>query len=258
MRITVELAEKVEDILQKQGVPTTTFVVMRYTFPRVKHVKARIEQLTPSKLVLFSLYPHHSIATSESSLRDIKDHLKPDLLERTTIVSDWSTAEFYIDWWTTKLIEKIGEMNSKELKKTYLLFSAHGLPKKYIERGDSYPKRVEEAVAAIVAKLTKNGIILPYTLSFQSKVGPVEWLRPYTDEVIEELAKEGIQTIIVIPIGFVSDHVETLFEIDILYKELAHSLGIDRFERIPVPNADPAFAKGLAKYLLEMIDNDER
>ncbi len=258
LKITTELAEKVENLLKTRGISATTFVVMRYTFPRAKHVEAQIKQTSPSKLILFPLYPHYSIATSESSFRDIKAHLSSDLWSKTMVVSDWSKAEFYIDWWATELGDKISEISSAELKKTHILFSAHGLPKKYVERGDSYPKRVEEAVTAVIEKLGKKGIVLPHTLSYQSKVGPVEWLKPYTDEVIEELAKAGTQTIIVVPIGFVSDHVETLFEIDIFYKELAYSLGIKRFERIAVPNADSEFAKGLAEYLMEMIDNDKR
>ncbi len=253
LEITSKLGKNVEAVLRERKHKVNIAVSMRYSSPRADHAVEQIRKNKSSKIILFPLYPHYSEATTGSSIEDIEKHLSTEEKAKTIIVHDWSTAPFYVDWWVSKIAEKARTLASTELKKTHILFSAHGLPIKYVKNGDPYREKVELATKTIIKELESRGINLSYTLSFQSKVGPVEWLKPYTDEVIENLAVEGMETILVVPLGFVSDHVETLFEIDHLYRELAESVGIKRFERIPVPNADASFAKGLADYIEELM-----
>ena len=122
----------------------------------------------------------------------------------------------------------------------HVLFSAHSLPKKFIEEGDPYGEQIKGTINEITKRVK-----IQWDLSYQSKSGPVEWLEPSTDEMIKELAGRGVENLLVVPISFVSDHIETLYEIDILYKDLAKSLGM-RLERAESLNTSPLFISALA------------
>jgi ferrochelatase len=125
----------------------------------------------------------------------------------------------------------------------HIFFSAHGVPVSYIEEaGDPYQKEIETCAALIMQKLDRPN---PYKLAYQSRVGPVEWLQPYTDAAIKELAQQNVKELVVVPISFVSEHIETLEEIDGEYREIAEQAGITTFARVPAPDTDPAFIKAL-------------
>jgi ferrochelatase len=123
-----------------------------------------------------------------------------------------------------------------------LLFSAHSLPQSFIDEGDPYLDHIKESVRLVMERFT-----IPHHLSFQSRAGPVKWLEPSTDEMLKKLAASGVKNLLVVPLSFVSDHIETLHEIDIEYAKKAWELGIAKFERMPSLNSSPQFIKALAR-----------
>jgi ferrochelatase len=128
--------------------------------------------------------------------------------------------------------------------KVHIFFSAHGVPLTYVtEGGDPYQKEIVDCTALIMETLNRPN---PHTLAYQSRVGPVEWLQPYTEEAIPELAAQGVKDLLVVPISFVSEHIETLQEIDIEYREIAEASGIENFHRVPALNTHPVFIDSLA------------
>ena len=126
----------------------------------------------------------------------------------------------------------------------HVFFSAHGVPKSYVEEaGDPYQKEIESCAELIMKTLGRDN---PWTLAYQSRVGPVEWLQPYTEEALEELGEKGVKELVVVPISFVSEHIETLEEIDIEYREIATEAGVSNFRRVPALDTDPTFIASLA------------
>jgi ferrochelatase len=155
-------------------------------------------------------------------------------------ISSWYDHPLYID----ALVDVI----SKGLEGgegTHIIFSAHSLPVKFIEEGDPYADEIMGTIEAVTSRISA-----PWHLGYQSKTGPVKWLEPLTDEVLRRLASEGVKDVLVVPISFVSDHVETLYEIDILYKGIAESLGM-RLRRVESLNTHPGFIMALCDLVLK-------
>jgi ferrochelatase len=134
---------------------------------------------------------------------------------------------------------------NSSLSDVHVLFSAHSLPVKFIEEGDPYVDQIKGTINEIVKKIN-----ISWSLSYQSKSGPVQWLGPSTDKMIEDLAAQGKKNILVVPVSFVSDHIETLYEIDILYKTMAEKLGM-RFERVASLNTSPLFISAMRDIVLK-------
>ena len=146
-----------------------------------------------------------------------------------------------------------------EPAQAHVFFSAHGVPKSYVEEaGDPYQNEIEACSRLIMERLaTLLGHPNPFTLAYQSRVGPVEWLRPYTDDALNELGASGVKDLVVVPISFVSEHIETLEEIDIEYREIAHEAGITNFRRVPALDTDPAFIDALAALVQQSLAGPE-
>ena len=129
-----------------------------------------------------------------------------------------------------------------------ILFSAHGLPRHFVDAGDPYPRQIERTRDAVMALLRVPN---PVRLSFQSRTGPVEWIGPDTDAVVREMGAAGVRAVVVVPVSFVSDHIETLFEIETLYGDMARAAGVEEFVRVDAVNADPVFVAALADLVEE-------
>lgn len=127
------------------------------------------------------------------------------------------------------------------------------MPRSYIEAGDPYQKQIEDCVAQISARLPSQEQGVQVHLSYQSRVGPIEWLRPYTDDVIRQLGSDGVKNLVVVPVSFVSEHVETLEEIDIEYRELAEEEGIENWRRVPALNTDSLFIEDMANLIIDAL-----
>lgn len=252
---TVSLAKRVEARLdgQVQGVE----VAMRYTEPRASTAVARLADRGVDHLAAVTLYPFYSTATTGSSLTDLEaalaDHA-PDLT--LSSVDRWGGKEGFLsltEAWTRRTLEQV-QQTHRDLGRTAILLSAHGIPQAYVEDGDPYLDEVHAAATWLADRLEDRPDVERVVLAFQSDVGPVEWLRPYTDDAIRDLAADGIDTLVVVPFGFVSEHIETLYEIDELYGEVAREAGIDRYLRVPAFDDDPAFADLIAELTAEHLE----
>ncbi len=255
-KITEAQAQALQNTLQEKGIKVKTYVGMRYWYPFAKDAITQIKQDGITKLVILPLYPQFSISTTGSSLKELDQLWAADRdlqsIERITIRS-WYDRPGYI--------RAMAELIDGELAKvpepdaSHIFFSAHGVPVKYVEKyNDPYQIEVENSVDLIMQCLRREfQRYNAHTLAYQSRVGPVEWLKPYTEDAITQLARRGIDRLVVVPISFVSEHIETLQEIDIEYRQLAEERGIHHFHRVPALNTHPTFINDLAELVLESL-----
>jgi ferrochelatase len=218
-------------------------VAMRYTPPFAEEVARSIAADGSQTVVALSLYPHYTTATTGSSLNDLRRALKkttPALLEegRLLEIDRWPEEPLYLDALAANL--RCGLEQFAPEAKVEILFSAHGLPMSFIHKGDPYVDHLKATIAGVMARVGER----PWRLTFQSKVGRQKWLEPQTDATLRELAHAGNKQVLVVPIAFVSDHIETLYEIDLLFGNEARELGLD-FRRAPSLNTDPTFIQAL-------------
>lgn len=219
------------------------FIAMRYWKPFAEECAAEVKSYDPDRIVLLPLYPQFSTTTTASFLSVWgKVARKSGLACPTASLCCYPTEAGFIDAvaaLTRTRIEAVSDTAA-----TRVLFSAHGLPQKFVTAGDPYQAQVEMTVAAIVEKLALPD--LDHVVCYQSRVGPVEWLRPYTDDEIKRAGYEG-KTVIVVPVAFVSEHSETLVELDIEYEKLARESGVTGYHRVATVGTHPAFIDGLAR-----------
>ena len=236
-----ELTEGQAAALQQElGIPCA--VGMRYWHPFTGDALRQLQQRGVARIVALSLYPHYSRATTGSSFNDLDRRLAElggafELIR----ISHFYDHPRYIE----ALVEQIrqGLAGFPDPGQVELLFSAHSLPQAFIDQGDPYLDQIRSTVRLVMARLGD----IRYHLAFQSRAGPVKWLEPATDEKLRELAASGCNQLLVVPLSFVSDHIETLHEIDIEYAAEARALGIATFRRVPSLNSSPTFIRCLAE-----------
>jgi ferrochelatase len=254
--LTEEQGESIENALQRRGVEAKVYVAMRYWQPYTEDAIAQIKQDGITRLVVLPLYPQYSISTSGSSIKKLDAiwESDPELqsIEKITIQS-WYNRSGYIRAMNELIDAKLQEFDEPE--NVHIFFSAHGVPVKYVTKyGDPYQSEMENCVDGIMKALRRDHLDYnAHTLAYQSRVGPVEWLQPYTEDAIKNLAKRGVKDLLVVPISFVSEHIETLQEIDIEYRELAEENGIHNFKRVPALNSHPIFINDLAELIMESL-----
>jgi len=265
--ITFAQAKALEEVLNKSGVRNQesgengssilashpfikVSVAMRYWHPLIEKVIPELYESGIRKLIVLSLYPQYSVATTGSSLNKLREVTEKYGIEIFSILS-WFDHPFYIDALVHSIEEGLkvfGQTVSAPADRTsgvHVLFSAHSLPVKFIEEGDPYVDQIKGTINEIIKK-----IAISWSLSYQSKSGPVQWLGPSTDKMIEDLAAQGKMNVLVVPVSFVSDHIETLYEIDILYKKMAEALGM-RLERVASLNTAPLFISAMQDIVLK-------
>ncbi|PSC69391.1 ferrochelatase-chloroplastic [Micractinium conductrix] len=256
-RITEEQADALRDSLQRQGIDARCYVAMRYWFPFTEEAIAAVKRDGITQLVVLPLYPQFSVSTSGSSLRLLERLLKEDpVLARVkhVVIPSWYARPGYVRAMADLIQAEVARPEVfPEQSAAEIFFSAHGVPVSYIEEGDPYKEEMEECVALVMAELRRRGVANHHTLAYQSRVGPVEWLKPYTDDSIRELAKGGVRSLLAVPISFVSEHIETLEEIDCEYRELAEESGIEHWGRVPALNTNPTFIDDLADAVMEAL-----
>lgn len=229
------------------GVEAKCFIAMRYWHPLTGETARQVADFAPDQVVLLPLYPQFSTTTTGSSLKAWKKTYKGSGVQTT--VGCYPTE--------TGLIEAHARMIRETWEKAgsptniRLLFSAHGLPEKVILAGDPYQKQVEATAAAVAARLPSE---IEWTVCYQSRVGPLKWIGPSTDDEIRRAGGEG-KGVMITPIAFVSEHVETLVELDHEYAELAEEVGAAPYLRVAALGTEPAFIDGLAKAVREAVDN---
>lgn len=238
-RLTEEQAVELEKAL---GDHYRCFVAMRYSKPDTADALTAIRREGIKRIIALSLYPHFSRATVGSSINELERELKKsDAPFNLSYIRQFYDNPAYID----ALSEKIerGLTLFADRNGVQLLFSAHGLPQSFIDSGDPYLDHIQATVKLVMERF--GGI--SHHLSFQSRAGPVKWLEPSTEAKIAELAANGCKNLLMVPLSFVSDHIETLYEIDIQYRDEAEKLGITDFKRTEALNSSPAFINCLAE-----------
>ncbi|HJN33147.1 MAG TPA: ferrochelatase, partial [Prochlorococcus sp.] len=248
-RITEQQARELQSLLRQRGIDATSYVAMRYWHPFTESAVADIKADGIDQVVVLPLYPQFSISTSGSSFRELQRLRQTDESFRKLpirCIRSWYDHPGYVRAMAELIAEQI--RLSDVPGEAQVFFSAHGVPKSYVEQaGDPYQKEIEACTTLIMAELENLlGYGNPHSLAYQSRVGPEEWIQPYTDEVIEQLGEAGTRDLVVVPISFVSEHIETLAELDIEYRELATEAGIVHFRRVPALDTYPTFIEGLA------------
>ncbi|XVF35360.1 hypothetical protein REPUB_Repub18cG0139000 [Reevesia pubescens] len=254
-KITDEQADAIRMALEAKNVRANVYVGMRYWFPFTEEAVEQIKRDRITKLVVLPLYPQFSISTTGSSIRVLQRIFREDTyLSRlpVSIILSWYQRQGYIRSMADLIEKELGTFAKPE--EVMIFFSAHGVPVSYVEdAGDPYKDQMEECIHLIMQELKARGIGNDHTLAYQSRVGPVQWLKPYTDEVLVELGQKGVKSLLAVPISFVSEHIETLEEIDMEYKELALEAGIENWGRVPALGCTSSFITDLADAVVEAL-----
>ena len=257
-RITEQQARELQSKLREKGLNATTYIAMRYWHPFTESAIADMKADGIDQVVVLPLYPHFSISTSGSSFRELKK-LRDNDSEFKKIpircIRNWYSQSGYVKSMVELISEQI--LLCESPSSAHVFFTAHGVPKSYVdEAGDPYKEQIEKCSLLIVNELKEQlNFSNPFTLSYQSRVGPEEWLKPYTEDVLENLGKSKVEELVVVPISFVGEHIETLQEIDIEYKEIAEKAGIKHFRRVRALNTLPSFIEGLTDLVFSCLDD---
>lgn len=222
-----------------------TFVCMRYWHPMTGAVAAEVEAWAPDQIVLLPLYPQFSTTTTASSLKLWQETYRGPGISRT--ICCYPRSEGWIEAQAGLIGEALKAAGDRPVR---VLFSAHGIPESLVTRkGDPYAEQVEAGCRAVAERLS----LTDWGLCYQSRVGPMKWLGPSTPEALEQAGGDGVGVILV-PIAFVSEHIETLVELDIEYRELAEERGIHPYIRVATVSVTPAFISGLAEGVIAALD----
>lgn len=251
--LTRQQAELLQQALAQRGVTVSTYLAMRYWHPRVETAIEQMRADGITQLVLLPLYPHYSLATTGSSMREL-NRLWPTLNDDVAV----STVCAYYDYPTylramADTIQQGLDQHSWScaLDDVTVLFSAHGLPVSYVKKNrDPYPKHIRATAEKVMAQYFPRN---HWQICYQSKVGPMQWLTPYTEDLLPQLAQEGRDNVLLVPISFVSDHIETLYELDLLYIPQARAAGMTHCHRAPALNDNPLFIQALAELVLQTL-----
>jgi protoporphyrin/coproporphyrin ferrochelatase len=239
--------------LASRGRAAHVYVGMRCWKPAIDDAVERILRDGIDRLILLPLFPHYSMTTTGSCFRYFKildGRFGLSSKMQISYVRSWFREPLYIDAMADLIREGLIKFPEEYRNNVRILYSAHSIPIRSLREGDPYLEQTRESVALIDARLENS---YTSTLAFQSKVGPVKWLGPSTQEVLADFAKAGVAGVLAVPISFVSDHLETLQEIDIRYAQLAADLGICEFHRVAALNLHPMFIQALANVVLNEL-----
>lgn len=247
-----ELTERqraaLEAALRETGGRFRVYVGMRYWHPPARHAVLEMKEDGVARGIALPLYPQYCTATTGSSFADLRRCMRWAGADfPMTEVASWPDHPGYV----AALSDGIAE-TMRATSRPHLLFSAHGIPKALADAGDPYREEVERTVAAVMRRWPA----IPHSISFQSRLGRTEWLRPHTEDEVKRLGRDGVRTLVVIPVSFVSEHIETLHELDIRLKETAREAGIVDYLRVPALNDAPAFIRALRDIVLAAAGRD--
>lgn len=251
-------ADKLEVALRERGIDASLFVAMRYWRPLAEDAVAEMTQQNVTRLVIIPLYPHFSISTSGSALRVLERMLytTPGFPMKSTVVPSWFNRPTYVRASARMIEQSLQTLPDADRASAHIVYSAQGLPRKYVEfLGDPYQGQVERGVALLAEELGRRGIENDYSLSYQGQIGPeaVPWTEPSTTDTIEKLGREGTRTLLLVPVSFVFEHMGTLNEMDRELADVATRAGIRDFVRVPTLGTDDEFIDTLASVVQEAL-----
>ncbi len=239
---TQDQAAALQEALEQRGRHVEVTFSFNYSPPLPEETIQKAKETGKGVIVPLSLYPHYSMATTGSSIYYLKKAARRIYPEASFIEAPgYHLHDGYIQAIEDRIREQIG--TGESLEDFYLVFSAHSLPLYFLAEGDPYPFQVSQTVARILDGL---GRTRDWVISYQSAAGPLQWLKPSTGDMIHALARRGFKKLLVVPVSFVTDHIETLCEIDIEYRELAGKLGVEDFRMSNALECHPAFIRALA------------
>lgn len=240
-------AQALQQALDAEDAGLDVRICMRYWHPMASEVVAELKRSGYERVILLPLYPQYSSTTTGSSVHAFEDECARQRYEpRVNLIREWYDEPIYHRAIAQTLNRELARFPDPNPERVELLLSAHGLPRKIVAAGDPYERQVRATAEQVGALLQWPNV----TLCYQSRVGPLEWLRPYTDDVIREKASADVKQMLVYPIAFVSDHVETLFELGITYANLARDCGITHYRVAPALNADPGLIAALRNRIM--------
>ena len=248
--------EALQEYLSSSGVGEfKTFICMRYWNPMAKEIVEDVQKWAPDRVVLLPLYPQFSTATTKSSFEDWDQACQDAGLDVPSAkICCYPMETGFIEASAIHVKQVYGQAKAETGKNPRVLFSAHGLPEKTIKAGDPYQWQCQQS-AEKIAQATKIEN-LDWQICYQSRVGPLKWIRPSTEEALQKAAADKVP-VVILPHAFTQEHVETLVEIEIEYREEAEKMGLTEFYRVPTVGEQPEFIKGLADMVLSRLDDTD-
>jgi ferrochelatase len=236
--ITARQARALEEALASDQVVTAA--AFRYWGPEAKDAVAALERRGVRELVALPMYPQYCRATTLSSILELRRAANARGMELIEI-DRFGAEPAFLAAVSATVLEALGELGPAA--RPHVVFSAHGVPESFVARGDPYVREVETTARAVAARLPAD---VPWHLAYQSRVGPIRWVEPATDVLLRRLGAEGVRELVLVPLSFVADHVETLDEMDLRLREVALSSGVRDVRRARALNDSPAFIEALA------------
>ncbi len=232
--------------------PPKVGMAMRYWHPFADEALLDLNRAGVERTIGLTLYPHYTRATTGSSEVDLveaRDRLGLDM--SVSFVSHWYDFPGFLDLWADILSAKLESLVNSVRRRVHIVVSAHGIPQKFVDGGDPYVDHVKETMEGVLSRLKDPP---DAHLAFQSRSGPVKWVGPGTEDVIRELAASGIDALLLWPISFVSDHIETTYEVGMLFRDLAMEAGVSEYHVVPAFNDDDRFCSVLADLTAARMD----
>ncbi len=242
-RITDQQGQALAEYLNGQG-DFTVFTAQRYWEPFISQIAEQVKQKDFDQIVLLPLYPHFSTTSTASIINEWNRSYRGDT--PTHVIQRFYNHPLYLKACLRLIEAKLQEMEGTP----HLLFSAHSIPVSRVKKGDTYAQEIEDHVRLIMAQLPQD---MDYTLCYQSRVGPVKWLEPTVEMAVDEILEKGQKNILVFPISFVAENLETIYEVDIQKKEMALEKGVQSWERVGTMDTNPDFIQALGEVVLEVV-----
>jgi ferrochelatase len=247
------------DKIRPESAPHKFYIAFRYADPLTEETLLAMKNDGVERAVAFSQYPQYSCTTAGSSLNHLwRESARLGLQNsfKWSIIDRWNLYPGYVQAVAEGLVEGLKKFSSYDAaERAVIVFSSHSLPLKVVEKGDQYPQEMAATVSAVMDAVRKLGVNNSYIHAWQSKVGYLPWISPSTEHTLTGLGKQGHKEVLVVPLGFTSDHVETLFELDIEYSQVSKDHGIREYVRAPALNDNKTFIQSLADLVKEHLDS---
>ena len=252
LRLTNRQARALEPELRPM-MNAKVFVAMRYWHPSTAEVLGQIREEQIRRVILLPLYPQYSVSTTGSSVNEwnrVAGRMNMRNLD-LSVIEEYCEHPSYIAAVVSNIRVALARVREQERRKVHIVFSAHGTPMRLVQNGDPYQQQILRTYRAVTSV---GNFDLPHVLCYQSKVGPQKWLEPSLVQTIRRLGAEGVSHVVVVPIAFVSDHSETLYEINMEVRREARESGISYYDMVPALNAHPLFIHALADLILRRVN----
>ncbi|KAI9317033.1 ferrochelatase [Dichotomocladium elegans] len=248
--------EKILDEISPETAPHKHYTAFRYVHPSTDDALAEMKKDGVKRAVVFTQYPQYSCSTTGSSLNELYRGIVRAGMEdiKWSIIDRWPEHPGFIEAVSGRIEAKLKEYPPEERDDAIILFSAHSLPMSVVNRGDTYPGEVGYTVHKVMERLKYKN---PFRLVWQSQVGPQPWLGPQTADAIKGYGKAGKKNLLVVPIAFTSDHIETLYELDLEYGKEAEEAGVTGYKRTESLNDDPTFVRAMADIVKEHMESNQ-